>query len=169
MPRRCLGAFAAVVASLAGLTAAPALAEPGPVLVIEGKGFGHGVGMAQDGAYAMASGGASAAAILSHFYPGTAIARRTATVRVGVHESPGPVVVMLAAGGEVRDAPSGAQSPGFPVTVSPGGSVTLAFEGGKYKATPVSGAAINRVAAPVTAPAAPHHDRKHHRQSANHG
>ncbi|HEV2759211.1 MAG TPA: SpoIID/LytB domain-containing protein [Acidimicrobiales bacterium] len=155
MPRRSLGAFAAVVASLAGLTAVPALAEPGPVLVIEGKGFGHGVGMAQDGAFSMASGGASAAAILSHFYPGTAIARRTATVRVGVHESSGPVVVMLAAGGEVRDAPSGAQSPGFPVTVSPGGSVALAFEGGKYKATPVSGAAINRVAPPVTAAPAP--------------
>ena len=151
------------MASLAGLTAAPALAETGPVLVIEGKGFGHGVGMAQDGAYSMAVGGASAAAILSHFYPGTAIARRSATVRVGVHDSPGPVAVMLAAGGEVRDAPSGAQSPGFPVTVSPGGSVSLAFEGGKYKATPLSGAAITRVAPPVTpapttppaAPAAP--------------
>ena len=155
MPRRSLGAFAAVVASLAGLTAAPAVAEPGPVVVIEGKGFGHGVGMAQDGAFSMASGGASAAEILSHFYPGTAIARRTGTVRVGVHESSGPVVVMMAAGGEVRDAPSGAQSPGFPVTVSPGGSVALGFEGGKYQATPVSGAAINRVAPPVTAAPTP--------------
>ena len=155
MPRRSLGAFAAVVSSLAALVPVPAIAQPAPpVLIIEGKGFGHGVGMAQDGAYSMAAAGKSAAAILSHFYPGTAIARRTATVRVGIHESPGPVVVVLPAGGEVRDAPSGAQSPGFPVTVSPGGSVSLAFEGGKYKATPLSGAAITRVAsAPAPAPA----------------
>jgi SpoIID/LytB domain protein len=153
MPRRSLGAFVAVVASLVALPPAPATAQPAaPVVVIEGKGFGHGVGMAQDGAYSMAAAGKSAAAILSHFYPGTAIARRTATVRVGIHESPGPVVVVLPAGGEVRDAPSGAQSPGFPVTVSPGGSVSLAFEGGKYKATPLSGAAITR-AAPAPAPA----------------
>lgn len=154
MPRGSLGLFAAVVASCAALPMQPAaaLAESGPVLVIEGKGFGHGVGMAQDGAYSMAAGGASAAAILSHFYPGTAIARRTATVRVGVHESPGPVVVMLAGGGEVRDAPSGAQSPGFPVTVSPGGSVAMAFEGGKYKVTPLSGASITRVPQPPPAP-----------------
>ena len=124
MPRRSLGAFAAVVASLAALPSVPAVAQPAPpVLVIEGKGFGHGVGMAQDGAYSMAAAGKSAAAILSHFYPCTAIARRTATVRVGIHESPGPVVVVLPAGGEVRDAPSGAQSPGFPVPVSPGGSL----------------------------------------------
>jgi len=154
MPRRCQGAFAAVVASLALLLPTPAIAQPAPpVLVIEGKGFGHGVGMAQDGAYSMAAAGKSAAAILSHFYPGTAIARRTATIRVGIHESPGPVVVVLPAGGEVRDAPSGAQSPGFPVTVSPGGSVSLAFQGGRYKATPVSGAAITRAPAPAPAPA----------------
>src|SRR5881398_2831860 len=32
-----------------------------PVLVIDGKGFGHGVGMAQDGAYWMARSGATTA------------------------------------------------------------------------------------------------------------
>ena len=148
MSRRSLGVFAAVVVSCATLPAQTALAEPGQVLVIEGKGFGHGVGMAQDGAYAMAADGASATAILSHFYPGTAIARRSATVRVGVHESPGAVVVVLPAGGEVRDALSGAPSPGFPVTVSPGGSVSLAFDGSRYRATPLSGAALARVAPP---------------------
>ncbi len=124
------------------------------MLVIEGKGFGHGVGMPQDGAYAMAAAGSSAAAILSRFYPGTAIARRSATVRVGVLESPGSVVVVLPGGGEVRDAPSGPQSAGFPVTVSPGGSVAIAVEGGKYKATPLAGAAINRAAPATTAPPA---------------
>src|SRR5215218_4336694 len=105
MPRRSMGALAAlmvVLPSSAGAAwAAPA--ETGPVLVIEGKGFGHGVGLAQDGAYAMASRGSSATAILSHSYPGTSIARRTATVRVGVLESPGAVVVVLPGGGEIRD------------------------------------------------------------------
>jgi SpoIID/LytB domain protein len=155
MRRRSLGALAALVAGLGPISAAPVAAaslEPAPTLVIEGKGFGHGVGMAQDGAYAMAAAGASAAAILNHFYPGTALARRTATVRVGVHESSGPVVVVLPGGGEVRDAPSGPQTPGFPITVNPGGSVQLAFDGSKYRATPLSGAALTRVAAPPPPP-----------------
>ncbi|MDX6410245.1 MAG: stage sporulation protein [Gaiellaceae bacterium] len=154
MPRRFLGALAALLASVPLVGAAPASAEPGPVLVIEGKGFGHGVGMPQDGAFAMAAAGSTAAAILNRFYPGTAIARRSATVRVGVLESPGPVVVVLPGGGEVRDAPSGTQSAGFPVTVSPGGSVALAFDGSTYKATPLAGATINRAAPAPTAPPA---------------
>jgi len=148
MSRRSLAASVALLVALGPFVALPASAEPAPVLVIEGKGFGHGVGMAQDGAFAMANDGSSAAKILSHFYPGTAIARRTAMVRVGVHESSGPVVVVLPGGGEVRDSPSGPQSPGFPVAVEPGGSVQLAFDGSKYIVTPLSGAAINRVAAP---------------------
>ena len=154
MPRRTLAALAAF---LGGLAPVAAVAETAPVLVIEGKGFGHGVGMPQDGAYAMAANGASAAAILARFYPGTSITRRGAsTVRVAVHESPGPVVVVLPGGGEVRDAPSGAQSPGFPVTVTPGGRVQLAVDGSKYKVTPLAGASITRVTPPpAAAPAAP--------------
>jgi SpoIID/LytB domain protein len=157
MPRRSLAALAAVTASLTGLSPASAQEPspaPAPVVVIEGRGFGHGVGMAQDGAHAMAAAGASAAAILSHFYPGTAIARRSAIVRVGVHESPGAAVVALPGGGEVRDTPSGPQSPGFPIVVSPGGSVALAFEGGRYKATPLAGASLTR-SGPAPAPPAP--------------
>ncbi|HEX3620978.1 MAG TPA: SpoIID/LytB domain-containing protein [Acidimicrobiales bacterium] len=159
MPRRTVGALAALLslAPLAVTTASaePAAAPPRASLVIEGKGFGHGVGMAQDGALAMASAGASATAILSHFYPGTAIARRTATVRVGVADVPGPIVVVLPGGGEVRDAPSGPQSPGFPITVNPGGSVSLAFEGGKYKATPLANATLTRTPAPPAPGPAP--------------
>src|SRR4051794_13602571 len=154
MPRRTLGAVAALLVSLPLAGALPAGAETAPVLVIEGKGFGHGVGMPQDGAYAMAAAGSSAAAILSRFYPGTTLAKRSATVRVGVLDSPGPVVVVLPGGGEIRDAASGPQSAGFPVTVTPGGSVSIAIEGGRYKATPVAGATINRATPPPTAPPA---------------
>ena len=154
MPRRSLGAIAAVAASIVALAPAPAHAEPAPLLVVEGRGFGHGVGMPQDGAFAMAAKGSSASAILNHFYPGTAIARRAATVKVGVLDAPGAVVVVLPSGGEVRDAPAGAQSAGFPITVSPGGSVSLAFEGGKYKATPLARATLNRAPA-AAVPVAP--------------
>jgi stage II sporulation protein D len=139
---------------LVALAPAPAHAEPAPQLVVEGRGFGHGVGLPQDGAYALATQGASAAAIMSHFYPGTAIARRAATVRVGVLDAPGPVVVVLPSGGEVRDAAAGPQSAGFPITVTPGGSVSLAVEGGKYKATPLAGATVNRAPA-AAVPVAP--------------
>ena len=155
MPRRFQGALAALgvaLAPAAGL--APAVAQtpataPIPSVAIEGKGYGHGVGMAQDGALAMASAGASAAAILSRFYPGTSPARRAATVRVAVYDAPAPAVVTIAGGGEIRDAPSGSQSPGFPVTLQPGGSASLAFDGSRYRVTPGGGASI---AKPPTAP-----------------
>src|SRR3954453_4994510 len=83
-----------------------------PVLVIDGKGFGHGVGMAQDGAYWMARAGASTTDILGHFYPGTALGTGTGNVRVVVATPTGPDIdIVFPAGGEVRDAKDGAQSP----------------------------------------------------------
>ena len=44
-----------------------------PLVVIEGSGRGHGVGLCQWGARGMALNGASATAILSHYFPGTAV------------------------------------------------------------------------------------------------
>ncbi len=51
---------------------APATAIPQPALelVVEGRGFGHGVGMSQWGAYAMALQGRSYDQILRHYYRG---------------------------------------------------------------------------------------------------
>ena len=37
------------------------------------RGYGHGVGMSQWGAKAMAEQGADYAAILAHYYPGTTL------------------------------------------------------------------------------------------------
>jgi stage II sporulation protein D len=45
----------------------------GPALEISGKGYGHGVGLCQAGAYEMAVEGKSAAEILNFYFPGTAI------------------------------------------------------------------------------------------------
>ncbi len=113
-----------------------------PTVVIEGKGWGHGVGMAQDGALAMGREGASTADILQHFYPGTTLGQDGGAVRVVVSSAPeGATVVSFPSGGEVRSSRSGAQAPGFPVSVAPGGSVRLRFDG-SYRAEPLTGATV---------------------------
>jgi SpoIID/LytB domain protein len=58
----------------------PAFAEP--VVVIDGRGFGHGAGLSQDGAYWMGLSGRTATQILSTFYPGTTLGKQSGTVRV---------------------------------------------------------------------------------------
>ncbi len=49
--------------------------EPGgaPVFTFYGRGWGHGVGLCQNGAFGMALAGKSAAEILGHYYPGTEV------------------------------------------------------------------------------------------------
>ncbi len=56
---------------LAFLGALPALAAE--VVTVDGGGWGHGIGMSQYGAQAMADNGASAEEIVQHFYSGTSI------------------------------------------------------------------------------------------------
>ena len=43
--------------------------------VFTGKGWGHGVGLCQVGAYGMAQAGATAEVIIRHYYPGVSLAR----------------------------------------------------------------------------------------------
>ncbi len=66
----------------------------GATLVIEGAGFGHGVGMSQWGALGYAEHGYSAAEILAHYYTGTAIG----------HVSPRQIVKVLV-GRQVKRVP----------------------------------------------------------------
>ena len=62
--------FACLIALVA---AAPAAAAP-PVLVVDGHGWGHGIGMAQYGAQGFASRESrSYAWIIDHYYPGTTL------------------------------------------------------------------------------------------------
>ena len=106
-----------------------------PVLVIDGRGYGHGVGMAQDGALWMGVAGANLSQIIGHFYPGTSFGKSSGTVRVGVMRSDsGDATLQFPDGGEVRDAPSGDQSPGFPIDVPPGGQARVWWDGGRYHA-----------------------------------
>ena len=46
----------------------------GRQFVFTGRGFGHGVGLCQAGAFARVTRGAAPAAVLLHYYPGTALA-----------------------------------------------------------------------------------------------
>lgn len=54
---------------------APPAAAPANAFTFVGRGWGHGVGLSQWGAKAMADQGASCEAILSHYFPGTKIVR----------------------------------------------------------------------------------------------
>src|SRR3954451_17071036 len=58
---------------LALAAASVAAAKPKTTFTIRGAGFGHGVGMSQYGAMGYAQHGWTAAAILSHYYTGTAL------------------------------------------------------------------------------------------------
>lgn len=64
------------------LAAAPA-ADAATKYAIRGRGFGHGVGMSQYGAYGLARHGASYRDILAHYYRGTQLSSAgSATIRV---------------------------------------------------------------------------------------
>src|SRR5436309_13990683 len=87
--RRGVVLFIALAALIA---AAPmARAQTGvPVVVLDGRGWGHGVGLAQWGAKYMADFGARHEDILAKFYPGTEQSTDlgSGTIRVAVYTSP---------------------------------------------------------------------------------
>ncbi len=72
------------------------------VVVAEGRGFGHAIGMSQYGAFGKAARGLSADAILASYYGGTrpqpAPAGSPGTLRVGVADVGNPVVQAVALG-----------------------------------------------------------------------
>ncbi|MEX2659967.1 MAG: SpoIID/LytB domain-containing protein, partial [Acidimicrobiales bacterium] len=122
------------------MAVAPPASAAVTVIVLEGEGWGHGVGMAQDGAFWMGEDGASTSEILAHFYPGTSAGQAGGDVRVTV-ATPGAegTVVVFPSGGEIRSPLHGDQAPGFPIGVAPGGAVRLRHDG-TYRAEPLGGA-----------------------------
>lgn len=78
--RHATAALAAILAAcliaLAALAAASA--EAGSKWIVKGRGYGHGVGMSQWGAYGYAERGASYRKILGHYYSGTKIGKAKA-------------------------------------------------------------------------------------------
>lgn len=75
-----------------------------PVFVISGRGWGHGVGMAQWGAYGYAQQGYSYGDILAHYYKGTTIGQASVTkVRVFLAQGRSKLTVSSVAPFAVRD------------------------------------------------------------------
>ena len=63
------------------------VARSGSNFVFRGSGFGHGLGLCQEGAHVMAKRGASYRQILARYFPGTDVARETDTA--SQYEAPG--------------------------------------------------------------------------------
>src|SRR3954452_8137138 len=76
--------FVVILAALA----LPAVAPAGTVFLLDGRGWGHGVGMSQWGAEGYARHGFGYRQILAHYYPHTTLAAA----------SPRPVRVLLSQG-----------------------------------------------------------------------
>ncbi len=126
-----LSAFAAAfVLLLPGIAGARPAAEtralqaaPPPLitLVVSGRGWGHGVGMSQWGAYGFARNGHSYAEILAHYYSGTELGRTPV----------GRVRVLLVEGRQALAVGSRA-----PFTVRDGSGATHELPAGTYRFGP---------------------------------
>jgi stage II sporulation protein D len=107
-----------LVALLAAI-AAPATASAEPVFLFSGHGWGHGIGMAQYGAYGFAQNGWTYDRILTHYYTGTQLGPAPiSTIRVLLASDRGSVTVESESAFRVRDAS------GFTAQLQ-AGSVTL--------------------------------------------
>jgi stage II sporulation protein D len=114
-----LAIAAAVAATASAQSPLPSGGYGEALFLVSGRGYGHGVGMSQYGAYGQAKAGRTYDKILAHYYTGTELERATKQrVRVLLAEGRGAVVVGSEAKISVRDA-SGTQAKLAP------GSVTL--------------------------------------------
>ena len=87
--RRLFGVSAWLACALAVILALPAPALARRTVVIRGRGWGHGIGMSQYGAYGRALKGKGARRILTHYYSGARVRRVRVPrrVRVGLLQS----------------------------------------------------------------------------------
>jgi len=115
--------------------ALPQAAAAGSLFLVSGRGWGHGVGLSQYGAWGFAQNGMPYDQILAHYYPGTTLGPApVAQVRVLVAENRKVVRIGSAApfkatdaSGAAYDVPAGAYELGADLTlVLPDKSVTLA-------------------------------------------
>jgi SpoIID/LytB domain protein len=148
--RRALAACCTAL-SLVALAPPASAASAVQVVVLDGTGYGHGVGLSQWGAEYLARSGQSVDQILGTFYPGVGIGEATGPVRVAVHKPAASTTTLtFPQGGEVRSALEGGQAPGFPVRVGPGGRVRITFDG-SYRVDVLMGAQGTSQATPFEA------------------
>ena len=159
---------ASLVLLLAGGSAAPAAqAAQNPLLTlsISGRGWGHGVGMSQWGAFGFAKRGATYDQILAHYYQGTELGKTAgARMRVLVVESAPAITVASEApftvvdgDGATRELEAGSYRFGdeepvvLPMAFTPG-DAPLEVAGVLYRGTVELSAAGNRLRAINTVP-----------------
>ena len=85
---------------------------------LEGRGYGHGIGMSQNGAQGAAVGGWTWQKILSHYYPGTTLSTTSAQVRVQISAATSSAVNVLHASGLRVRRVNGGHLTTLPGTVS---------------------------------------------------
>ena len=136
-----------------GSAGAAAKGASAPVFLLQGAGWGHGVGLSQWGAFAQARAGRSAADILAFYYPGTTQGRVPATtVRVLLRPAAPQVIVSSTAPFSVRDAGGATHSVSGPLALDP--SLTLDVDGaptplaGPLTISPAAGALLSLAGKP---------------------
>lgn len=87
-----------MVASILGVLAPRADAQGSPVFVFHGGGWGHGVGMSQNGARHMANQGFDHVGILAHYYPNTVVLPTAPLGDIRVHIGDASLVEMSSEG-----------------------------------------------------------------------
>jgi len=146
-----------VVVATASAQPAPPAASPGEALfVVSGRGYGHGVGMSQYGAYGMAKAGYTYDEILRHYYTGIDLGPApTKEVRVLLAEGRRAVTIASTVPFTIRDAtgqiyrlpagpltlrtnlelstPEGPAVVVSPLVVRPGKAAPLSLDGRLYR------------------------------------
>jgi hypothetical protein len=125
--------FSTLVVCIPLLAAGAAFASPSDentvsatTFVLRGRGWGHGVGMGQWGAYGQAKRGVSYDEILAHYYPGTTLKKTaTSSVRILLRQGRGPYPVTSTVpfrledgDGEIHDIEPGTYAVGPSLKVS---------------------------------------------------
>lgn len=147
--KRLLPVAVAVVVACA----CAAAAQPATTFVLKGRGWGHGIGLGQYGAQGFALDGKTYQEILAHYYRGTTLGTRNATIRVRLAAGRSSLTVGSDATFEAGSANLGAgtwrvtapASGGFrltrsgttrtfssPLTLRPG-SASLELDGDRYR------------------------------------
>jgi stage II sporulation protein D len=111
--RRSAISFVTLASALLALAGAQASAASTQELVVEGGGYGHGVGMSQEGALGYAEHGFSYQQILAHYYTGTALG--TAPVNTKIRVLVGSKVQSVALETYVRGVVSAEVSASWPL------------------------------------------------------
>jgi stage II sporulation protein D len=141
-------AVASASASSAQEPAAPTSGEA--LFVISGRGWGHGVGMSQYGAYGQANAGRTYEQILAHYYTGTEIGSEgRKVVRVLLAEGVRALTIASSLPFWIRDGTGQTYAiPAGPIVVRP--NLVLKTRDGKVHAAPPLVAIPRKAAAPLT-------------------